>query len=91
MEDTAILAGNKSVEDKIHELENGRNWFQSRHQELVKHSGFEQGMGKMNQLMLGLAELKGKRAVENLSEKYSKKAAAAFRLPAEAYKGADKE
>jgi len=63
-EDTAILAGNKSVEDKIRELENGRNWFISSHQELKKHPSFDQGMAKMNLLMLGLAELKGKRAVE---------------------------
>lgn len=144
-EDTAILAGSKSVENKISELENGRRWFQSSHQELVKHPSFEQGMLKMNQLMLGLAELKGKRAVEfaekglkdmnpnmfsessgtyqqikdaeklvaefgkgadsakasaaiasakseveSLSGQYSTKAAASFRLPAEAYNGSDK-
>ncbi|CAN5499266.1 hypothetical protein BH11PSE11_BH11PSE11_13450 [soil metagenome] len=144
-EDIAILAGPKSVEGKISELENGRRWFQSNHQELVKHPGFEQGMAKMNQLMLGLAELKGKRAVEfaekglkemnsnmfnessgtyqqikdaeklvaefgkggdsakansaianakaaveSLSEQYSTKAAASFRLPAETYNGGDK-
>jgi len=144
-EDSAILVGNKSVEDKIRELENGRNWFQSSHQELKKHPSFDQGMAKMNTLMLGLAELKGKRAVEfaekglkemnpnmfsessgvyqqikdaeklvvdfgkggdtiktstainnarasveRLSEEYSKKSAATFRLPAEAYKGSDK-
>jgi len=144
-EDTAIFAGSKSVEDKIRELENGRNWFQSNHQELKKHPSFDQGMAKMNLLMLGLAELKGKRAVEfaekglkemnpnmfsessgtyqqlkdaeklvadfgaggdttkataaiassratiqKLSTEYSTKSAATFRLPAEAYNGADK-
>ncbi len=63
-EDMAILTSNKSAEEKINELENGLRWFQSNHQELVKHPNFEQGNVKMNQLMLGLAELKSKRAVE---------------------------
>lgn len=144
-EDTGILAGGKPVADKIHELENGHRWFESSHQELVKHPNFAQGMEKMNALMLGLAELKATRAVEfadkglkdmnpnmfnegsgiyqqlkeaeklisefgkggeaakatsavekakgtvaNLSDQYNRKAAAAFRLPPEAYNGGDK-
>jgi len=144
-QDTAILAGAKSTEEKIKELEGGRRWFESSHAELKKHPNYAQGEAKMNPLMLGLAELKGKRAVEfaekglkemnpnyfsessgtyqqikeadklitefgggadaskakaavevakasveRLSEEYSRKAAAAFRLPAEAYGGADK-
>ncbi len=144
-EDAGILAGSRSVEEKIKELEGGRRWFGSSHAELKKHPNFEAGMAKMTPLMLGLAELKGRRAVEfaekglkemnsnyfsessgtyqqlkegekllaefgsgaeaakskasleaamaqvaRLSEQYSAKAAAAFRLPAEAYQGGDK-
>lgn len=144
-QDTAILAGSKSTEEKIKELEGGRRWFESSHAELKKHPNYAQGEARMNPLMLGLAELKGRRAVEfaekglkemnpnmfsessgtyqqikeadkliaefgagadaakakaaveaakaavaQLSDEYSRKAAAAFRLPAEAYGGADK-
>lgn len=144
-EDAGILAGSRSVEEKVKELEGGRRWFESSHAELKKHPNFEAGLAKMTPLMLGLAELKGRRAVEfaekglkemnpnmfsessgtyqqlkegekllaefgggaegarakasleaskaqvaRLSEQYSAKAAAAFRLPAEAYGGGDK-
>lgn len=146
-QDSGILAGSKGTEEKIKELEGGRRWFESSHAELKKHPNFDQGMVKMTPLMLGLAELKGRRAVEfaekglkemnpnyfnessgtyqqikeaekliaefgggpeagaaksnasieaakaevaKLSEQYSKKAAASFRLPAEAYGGGDK-
>ncbi len=63
-EDAGILAGSRSVEEKIKELEGGRRWFESSHAELKKHPNFEAGMAKMTPLMLGLAELKGRRAVE---------------------------
>ena len=63
VEDTGILAGDKSFEEKINELENGRKWFQSNHQSLIKHPNFDQGLAKMNPLMLGLAELRSQRAV----------------------------
>lgn len=144
-QDAAILAGTKPTEEKIKELEGGRRWFESSHAELKKHPNFEAGLAKMTTLMVGLAELKGRRAVEfaekglkdmnpnmfsessgtyqqikegekllaefgggadaasakasleaakaqvaRLSDQYSAKAAAAFRLPPEAYGGADK-
>ena len=145
-EDSGILAGDKPVEQKITELENGRRWYGSNAHQLKKHPNYEQGVPKMTGLMLGLAELKAKRAVEfaekgladmnpnmfsessgtfqqfkeaerlvtefgkgaegekvteaittakkkveELSNKYSEKSAASFKLPTEAYNGADKD
>jgi hypothetical protein len=145
-EDSGILAGDKSTEDKIRELEGGQRWYGSNSQQLKKHPNFEQGIPKMRGLMMGLAELKAKRAVEfaqmgldkmnpnmfsessgtfqqfkqaerlitefgqgaegekatqaitdakkkvgELSDQYATKSAASFKLPAEAYSGADKD
>lgn len=63
-EDEGHLRGSEPLSKKVKELEGGQRWFQSSLQELRKHPDFAQRTPQMRALLFGLAELKGKLAVE---------------------------